>query len=418
MKSRNFIPVYLLEITITFIVGVTSTAISNHLIRDLSYPAWIASIITAVFFVGFFTATITIGNISDKIEQDKLLKIILTSKIVLNGLYLIPILSDFYLIFFGALMFLDGALNGLFWPTVQNFSVLAEKKGGSMLKKKFLAGYNLSWNLGFLCGSISGTVFVYITNSNYQALYLGFIGAIVGTAIAWRFAPRTIKLLKTIASTDTKLQSTTTKPESLEDLKIFDNQTDKKNQKHIQRLIDHPIKLVMAVLLTHSLIDGALLIILPLKVLLGDHWIFFLALLKLLSQTISTTSFSYLKDKITLRYTLIAIIFLLSSWFFILFTANVLFMALLLIISGFGQGIIYTLNMKIMSYKAQTLDTSRPFALFQSMMSTGRILGPIIIGVGALINVNVGVLLLVLYDLTILLIFIYFTYFQDNSTSE
>jgi tellurite resistance protein TehA-like permease len=54
MKTSDFIPIYALEMVITFISGVMSSAISNHLIRDLHYEPWIASIVAAMFFFGFF----------------------------------------------------------------------------------------------------------------------------------------------------------------------------------------------------------------------------------------------------------------------------------------------------------------------------------------------------------------------------
>ncbi len=138
-----------------------------------------------MFFIGFFISTITIGHISDKFGQKKVIRMILSVKIAFNSFYLVPITSNFSLILFAIVFFFDGAFVGMFWPSVQQISVLAEKKGGLKLKNKFMSGYHLGWNLGYLLGMIFGTIIVYFTRSNYNCFILGLFGAAIGCIIAW-----------------------------------------------------------------------------------------------------------------------------------------------------------------------------------------------------------------------------------------
>ncbi|MHA1342296.1 MAG: MFS transporter [Promethearchaeota archaeon] len=411
MKTRNFIPVYLLEIVMTFVAGVTSTALSNYLIRDLLLEPWLASLISSAFFLGFLISTILIGHISDKYGPKKVLKVILTAKIVFNSYYIIPITSDLQLLLLGIVYLLDGAFNGMFWPTVQHLSVAAENKGGNKLKNNFLAGYNISWNLGFLFGSSAGTIFLYFTNSNLQALIMPIVAIIIGNIVAWKFLNITFVPLYQLQREDGE-ENNKDKENNKNTSSIRESGSKSINNKILflpsqSKLVSFPFYTILMILLIHSLIDGAILIILPLKIKEEDFWIFLLVLLKIFAQMLSTIKFSYIKHEKIILYNAISIFGVTFSWLLMLFAENLILIMLLLIISGTFQGAIYSLNMKITSLKAKQQQTSKPFSYFQSMMSSGRLLGPILIGFGTLISTDFGLIFLLLYDIVSIFNFIY-----------
>lgn len=398
MKTIDFLPIYALETVITFISGVMSSAISNHLIRELHYKPWVASIVAAMFFIGFFISTMTIGHISDKYGQKKVIRMILSVKIAFNTLYLIPITSDISLILFAIVFFFDGSFVGMFWPSVQQISVLAEKKGGLLLKNKFMSGYHLGWNLGYLLGMIFGTITVYFTESNYNCFILGLIGSVIGCIVAWTKIQKPLYELGKIDldSLDSN-KNNTLNPEKL----------DQPNSETGIRFKHLPFYCILMAMLTHSLIEGSLVIILPIKVgSSADFWIFLLMVFKLVTQTLSTTRSAYISEKRLIRTLIYALFTLFLVWFLLIFSESLWSIAIIMTISGFVQGIIYALNMKLTSYKAREMNSSKPFSYFQSMMSAGRMIGPPIIGFGALISISLGISILVAYDLMTWIVFL------------
>lgn len=395
----KYFPIYLLEIAITFITGAMSSAISNHLILGLNYPPSIAGIITSMFFIGFFTATLLIGNISDKIKIQNVLKIIFTAKIFLNAFYLFPIQSNVHLWIFGTVYCLDGAFNGIFWPTIQNYSIMIERRSGEEEKKKFTKGYHLSWNVGFILGKLGGTIMVYLTSSNYLVFYLGIFGAVIGCLNTWLLIDKTLKRNKT-------------EEENQENITVAIDESantsiDNANISNLRKIAFYSI---IFMLLTHSLTDGAIVILLPLKtesLFIDDYWVFLLSMIKLLSQTWSTTHFSGITSKKIIIYNIIAESVLILVWQSFMFSNHLILVIMLLILSGFAQGAIYALNMNLTAMKAADSKSSKPFAFFQASMSGGRTLGPLIIGFTAAISFNVGVMILFIYEIFALLVFIY-----------
>ncbi|MHA1723228.1 MAG: MFS transporter [Promethearchaeota archaeon] len=136
----------------TFSGGILSMAATNYLLSELHYAPWIGGIIVSLSSLGFMIFTFFFGHLSDKHGQRKIIRIIMLSKFIFSGIYLIPITSLLSLLIFGLIFFLDGAISGLFWPTIQQISALAEIHGNSRIKQKFMSGYNFSWNLGYILG--------------------------------------------------------------------------------------------------------------------------------------------------------------------------------------------------------------------------------------------------------------------------
>ena len=79
-------------------------------------------------------------------------------------------------------------------------------------------------------------------------------------------------------------------------------------------------------------------------------------------------------------------------------------LALLLTISGFGQGMIYPLIMNLISYKARDKNSAKPFSYFQAVMSGGRMTGSLIFGLTAIVYLNFGIIFMIVYEV--------FTYIQ------
>lgn len=391
----KYFPIYLLEIVITFITGAMSSAISNHLILELSYSPAIAGSITGLFFIGFFFATLLLGHISDTIGLEKVLKIIFSVKIICNVFYLIPIRSDLQLVLFGLVYMFDGCFNGVFWPTVQNYSIFIENARGKDEKTKFTRGYHLSWNLGFILGQIGGTLVVYISSSNYLVFFLGVFGAVIGFLDTWF-------LIGKIGKPDVQINHIDGVSEKSPEIERA-RQGSKSNFPKVA------FYSVILILLTHSLTDGVIVILLPLKtasIAVDGYWVFLLGLFKLVSQTWATTKFSSVTSKRALIFVILAETLLIVSWQFFLFSEALLVLVSLLMCSGAAQGAIYALNMNLTARKASHKKSARPFAFFQASMSGGRTMGALILGFVASISFNVGIWLLIAYEIFALTVFI------------
>lgn len=409
MNAMKMYPVYFLEIIITFISGIISIALTNHLVLEKGFPPWIGSIISSMFFAGFLISTLLIGHLSDKFGQKRVLKFIIIGKLFLNSYYIIPITSDFSLFMFSIVFFIDGALNGIFWPTVQNFSSIIEKNYGSGEKKVFMARYNFSWNLGFLLGMITGTIFVYFVKSNYYALYLPVIAIAIGVVLVTRFFSEIpelndgksgVKRLKVDIETEgDSAGNTMNEPDNT-------NNNDENNpNKTISAILRSkteiiPAFLVFMCLFSHSLTDGALVIIMPLRVPADLSFLaFFFMFIRNIAMTTSTTLLSRIHKTDAVKGIAIAVFSLFLVWIFMIYNTPNVVKGILLFLSGLAQGSIYALGMTLVSEISKDMKSSKPFSIFQSTMSGGRLTGPLLIGFGSLISLEFAITLLVIYDL-------------------
>ncbi len=93
-------------------------------------------------------------------------------------------------------------------------------------------------------------------------------------------------------------------------------------------------------------------------------------------------------------------------WILLIMSDNLLTISLLFLMSGIGQGSIYVLVMKLVSYKAEKQRSARPFSYFQSITSTGRFMGTFLFGFTTTISLNLGILSLTFYDLFSLIHFL------------
>ena len=162
----KFLPVYILEIVVTSSSGVMSTAVANHLISELFYEPWVGGLIVSLASIGFTVFTLAFGHISDRFGQRLVISAILILRLIFSVYFIIPITSNMHLVVFGIVFFFDGAVMGVFWPTIQQISVLTENYGGKKLKQKYMSGYNFSWNFGYIFGMLIGAFIVYVFGSN------------------------------------------------------------------------------------------------------------------------------------------------------------------------------------------------------------------------------------------------------------
>lgn len=393
ISLKKFLPFFILEIIITSTTGSLSTAISNNIISELKYAPWVGAIVVSMISAGFLVFTLFCGHISDKFGQRNVILFIWFSRLGFSFFYLAPITSNIHLIIFGVILFLDGGANGIFWPTIQQISVLTENFGGLTLKRKYLSGYNFSWNFGYIFGMFGGTIIVYLFNSNYFVFFLNAFGLIIGVPVVLFSVKNTFEIFKTDETSENYSRKTTLKGNKHVSIGVEPSSI-------ISKFSRIPFYSLLLVLLIHSLIDGVLIIFLTLKIELINqelYWVFLITLLKLFSQMISTMTFSFSKRKHIVNFLVISIIMVSGSWSLILLSNNLLSLALLLLISGFAQGMIYALLMNLISYKARDKNSAKPFSYFQAMMSSGRMTGSLIFGLTATVFLNLGILILILY---------------------
>jgi MFS family permease len=395
ISLKKFISFFLLEIIITSTTGSLATAISNNLISELNYAPWVGAVVVSMTSAGFLIFTLSFGHISDKYSLRNVIIIIHFFRLGCSFFYLLPIASDIHLIIFGIIFFLDGGANGLFWPTIQQISVLTEKFGGLRLKQKYMSGYNFSWNFGYIFGMFAGTIIVYLFNLNYFVFYFNAIGLIISVLIAMFSVRNTSEIFSTnkISFNDSQQNNVVESDEEF----IPDEKLKLKS-----RLPKLPLYSLLIVLLVHSLTDGVLTIFLTLKIVNINqdlYWVFLITLIKLLSQMISTMVFSFTKKGRIAKLLLLSIIMVLGSLVLISLSDSLLSLALLLAISGFGQGMIYALIMGLISYKARDKNSAKPFSYFQVMMSGGRMMGSLIFGLSSAVFLNLGLYILILYEI-------------------
>ena len=133
---------------------------------------------------------------------------------------------------------------------------------------------------------------------------------------------------------------------------------------------------------------------------------FILGLTKASTQTVSTTQTSKVKDSLAIKGLYLVAPCLVMIWILIALNRSLGVFVVLVALSGMFQGMVYAFCMKITSLKAQNLDSSRPFALYQATMGTGRMIGQLFIGIGAEVNLNFGIWLLIIYDFIALTLFV------------
>ena len=390
---KKFIPIFFLEIIITSTVGSLSTAISNHLISELKYAPWVGAIIVSLVSAGFLVFTLAFGHISDKFGQRKVIIFIMIGRLGCSLFYLVPISSNIHLIIFGFIFFFDGGANGIFWPTIQNLSVLTERFGGLTLKQKFLSGYNFSWNFGYIFGMFAGTIIVFLFTFNYNVFYFNAFGLIIGVIIAIFSTKSIFKFFNNDTLHGSNSQDTPPTKNSAPYIK--DEQSS-----ITPRLFKLPFYSILLVLLIHSLIDGVMTIFLTIKIDLINqdlYWVFLITLIKLFAQMVATMIFSFTKKNKIAKFILISISMVAISWILIILSNDLWTLALLLSISGFAQGMIYVLMMNLISYRARDKNSAKPFSYFQAMMSSGRMTGSLYFGLTTTIFLNLGVIFLILY---------------------
>lgn len=393
-SPSKFLPLYFLEVLNTFSAGLMVTATANYLLLELQYSPDIGSLISSLYYFGFLVFTLGFGHYSDKFGIPKVLRTLAIIDIYVSIMTLIPIKSLYALGFFACSRFLSGGLNGVFWPSIQKCSTLAACDGENE-KQAFLVRYNFSWNIGFIIGMIAGTFIVMFTESNYYSFYF-YIGQTVVTLII---------NLRWVSSSLTSTKSETLASES-----------EKNNTSHILQnipaiLYTFPLIILIFLLGSHSLTDGGIVIIVPLKIKslgLTSMWVFLLGLVKLLAQTGSTMKASHLMPNRILKAFFLTLPVLGIVWICFILSPDILPLFFLLILSGLMQGATYALGMILMSYKAQHQKSARPFTYFQATMGFGRFGGQILIGFGESLLPFFGVWLLVSYYLLVFLIYLGF----------
>jgi MFS family permease len=406
-EHYNLNPVYLSEIIRTFGAGIFSTAAANHLLIELRYDTWIVSVVSALYFLGFLIFTLLFGHISDKFGQKKVMVVGWLVSAVFGGLSLIPITNTFRLILFSIWRFIDGGSTGIFWPTAQKYTIVAEREG---LKRKneFLSKYNFSWNLGFLFSMIGGTLLVYEFKSNYLIFYISFILMILGSLVS-------IFWLKPVQNQGIMNENLELGDKKSENNEVETDQIEYSGSTIKPGLDGLQFKYIILILLTHSLTDGAVIIALPLKIVaigLESYWVFLLNLCKLIAQIFSTTKFSNTKSHSILPFLYITSLSLFIIWLLFSFTLSIWILLILVFLSGLAQGTTYALGMKLMSLKAEKMQSARPYSIFQATMGSGRMVGQLNIGMWSMLSQNAGLWVLSAYDLFA------FTYFLVNTKGK
>jgi len=409
-QGYSFTPLIMLEILRTFGSALMSSSVSNHLLIELGIKESVGSVVSSMFFFGFFFFTMFFGHASDKLGRRNV--IILTEGISLfmAALSLIPITNTARLVLFAIYRFIDGGTNGVFWPTVQGYSIFAGRLGKEQ-KQKFLSGYNFGWNFGVLCGMIGGSIFVYLTGSNYLVFYFNVAIVSLGLLISVKYLKPTFD---PFAVNDTPFLQKQTNDQRNESIipKNQDKQHLNQNSSNnvlIKKIGNLPLYVMISVLLIHAFFDGGIIIFSPLKsksLQVGTYWVFILGLTKASTQTVSTTQTSKVKDSLAIKGLYLVAPCLVMIWILIALNRSLGVFVVLVALSGMFQGMVYAFCMKITSLKAQNLDSSRPFALYQATMGTGRMIGQLFIGIGAEVNLNFGIWLLIIYDFIALTLFV------------
>ncbi len=404
-NSYSFAPVVFLEILRTFGAGLMGSAVSNHLLLELDYEDHIGSLVSSMYFFGFLFFTLIFGHASDKYGRKKVILVVEILAVALGIFYLIPIRNNLSLGFFAFWRFLDGGMNGIFWPTIQSYSIFAGKSGPKR-KEEFIKGYNFGWNFGLVLGMVGGALLVYVTGSNYLVFYFNLIVVSAGlmvTIIFLKEVPAAIDVSHLPISQENEVEGgQDVQPDSGKLVKTFGTL---------------PMYTIIIMLLIHAFYDGGILIFAPIKVnslLRGSFWVFIIGLLKAIAQTFSTVLFSgYSNEKVVFRLK-IATFCLALTWLSMVFTRSLWHVVVLAALSGFIQGTIYACCMKLTSFKAQYESSSRPYSFYQATMGTGRMIGQIVIGFGTIIALNSGIWALLIYDLVAMVYFAYRTRGLNN----
>ena len=407
-RNFEFTPIYIMEICRTFAAGIMATSVANYLILERGFHASQTSVISGAYFAGFMLFTLFLGHIGDHWGQKRALIVLNLLSVVFGFLFLIPIQSDESLISFSIFRFLDGGLNGIFWPTIQKYSVVSHNESKES-HQSFLKFYNLSWNLGFLISMLGGNIIVYFTGSNYSNFFVNLGINIIGLVIA-------IVWLQEIPQSPEKLDIPTS--ESIDNIQESDLESIDQYSQSLQPQNQPPLKLhqIFLVLLVHAFIDGGILIALPLKITeinKASYWVFGLSLTKATVQTFATTYFSNLRKRILFRSFLGAILGMILGWVLFIPATDLLFLFILLAISGFFQGLIYAIAMQYTSMIAQRQQSARAFSYYQGTMGSGRMIGQLIIGGFSSIRTYLGIGIIIIYD-----VFVFFATYIKHKLAE
>ncbi len=376
---------------------VANISLTNLLLLEYGYSGTISGLISSMSSLGFVIFLILWHDRVKSFRKHVIIRKMKMVSLICSAFYFFPLTNPAFVFLIGFIRLIDGGMAGLYWPLVQEYTNFTSRVSPQE-NSKFTMNYNFSWNIGLFGGMFLGFGTTYLWRTDAIGLILNAIAALCMYLISRKISPLPehipsngqIEIKETI-SKGLKAPILEKTQETRPNTSISRTQENGPKVLEIEgvgaKVLSLPVLLICCLLLTHSLSDGAYNILFPVKTAqIGvlSHWVYFLFFVKYIAQMVGTTLFSRANiHRILHRFLLLPCgIFL--GWIFLSFGENLIFISLTLVFLGFLQGSMYASGMRIITQKNMALDegTIRSgFYYFQITMGSGRMAGPLVLGI-------------------------------------
>lgn len=386
-------PVFMLAFVRLFYVSIFDRALSNYLYFVIDINESTLGFISSVGAIAYIFAPI-IGQIITR-------KIGTRNALIIASL-ITPILTGLQIIYFEPLFLITcrislGLSLGIFWPNC--FNLLSKWQSVSSVEKsdKNFRNFNFSWNLGFIFGLLIGFVWAFTLNDYFAMI------------ISWSFTFLLIPISFFIKEDPHSNQGTTPQPENaLSDEATNNNTHSNSNTKlMIFPIIFSWISIAILTISKSIFIFGYPVFLKNFE--FPSYWTYLvqcgLQFMQILGLTLINSVNLYKRKLISLIST-VSLIFISVT---IVIFGNLLYISIILAVSGLFLGLIHGLAMKIMLEYGSVENTTKYSTINEILVGMGFGITPIIAGYVFEVNIYAAFVFVAIFGLFALTLLIYFS---------
>lgn len=394
VRKFKFWPVFIMSFLRTFFFSLYSLALPNYLIYEKDIIPSIIGLISSISSIAYIIGPLVGRKLTNKIGIKDTLIISTTLSfisIVISILFVIP----WVLILARAI---DGFVNGFFWPNAINLVSTWEKRHENSKSIDFLRIFNNSWNFGLISGFIFGYTFVQFLGSDFLVLIISafFAFLMIPSAIALERCNNFLIINnRAVVIQDFKLRQTTHPDSANERAKCdkssikekIENSLEEKSDiitqspQNTYKLAHIPIIMAYGGIFIYASSKSIFKFTLP--YFFKNHniessWVYFVVLLQQIMQITALNIMSRISTKKYAFFTGLSSLITISIIF--LFSPNVIFIAILIIISGFSIGLMQGVTQRIVMDYTKFHNTTKYSMLNEMFMGVSFGIMPLIAG--------------------------------------
>jgi MFS family permease len=365
-------PVFLLTFIRLFYVAIFERALSNYLYFVIDINESILGFISSTGAITYIIAPF-IGQFLTKRFFGIRNALILTSIItpILTGLQIVYPEAWFLII----CRILLGLTLGLFWPNCFNLLSKWQKVSSVARSKKNFALFNLSWNLGFICGLLVGFIWVWAFSLS------DFVAMIIAWSLSFFLIPVAFFIRKEIKPDISKEIVIYQSEDPLSHLDIKEDLiVNSQTPMIVYSMVFSWVSIVFLTVSKSIFIFGYPILV---KAFLSDEFTYLTYIVQCgiqVMQLIGLTWINSMKIYSRKLATLLSVILVAILAFTIVLIGDIWYISIITMIVGIFLGLIHGVSMKIMLEYGTAENTTKYSTLNEVIVGMGFGLTPIIAG--------------------------------------